>query len=53
MEKSPKHYWAVYEGENVLFSGSFNDCWKHFVTSLGSHTVSALAERGVRIGRHN
>ena len=53
MEKSPKHYWAVYEGKEVVFSGSFNECWEHLGERYADEKVSALFEDGIRIARSN
>ena len=54
MEKSSKtNYWAVLQGRDVLFSGSFNDCWKHLTDCYAAETVASLTERGIRIGRVN
>ena len=53
MEKSPKHYWAICEGKNVLFAGSFNECWRSFVVTFGSYAVAELDTRGIRIARSN
>ena len=53
MEKSKKYYWAVFQGRDVLFEGSFNDCWQHLVSSYCNQTVRSLVERGIRISRSN
>ena len=54
MEKSSKtNYWAVLQGREVLFSGSFNDCWTHLTERFSAETVASLTEQGIRIGRVN
>lgn len=51
MDKSRKHYWAVFQGRQVLFEGSFTDCWQHLTERFADRAVSWLSDKGVRIGR--
>ncbi|WP_020474489.1 hypothetical protein [Zavarzinella formosa] len=53
MEKSKRYYWAVFEGRQPIFEGSFNDCWKHLVATFGHETVAHLTANGIRISRSN
>lgn len=53
MEKSKKYYWAVFQGRDVLFEGSFNDCWKHLTEQYSNETVANLVKSGIRISRSN
>ena len=51
MDKSKKHYWAVFQGRDAIFEGSFNDCWHHLMGAFCDETVKTLVKRGIRIGR--
>lgn len=53
MEKSKRYYWAVFEGREPIFEGSFKDCWQHLMGSYANVTVRTLVERGIRIARSN
>ncbi|OWK39512.1 hypothetical protein [Fimbriiglobus ruber] len=50
MQKS-RNYWAVFQGREVLFEGSFSDCWTQLTEQFGKQTVSSLVKNGIRIGR--
>ena len=51
MEKSRKYFWAVFQGRDVLFEGSFKECWQHLVDNYCNSTVRTLVEQGIRVGR--
>lgn len=64
MEKSPaiqppkKHYWGIvswepdYNPPRIIFSGSYNDCWRYLVENFGQYKLSYLAkELGLKIQR--
>lgn len=53
MEKSKKYYWALFHGEDVIFEGSFNDCWKHLTEQYADETVANLVKQHIRISRSN
>lgn len=54
MEKSPKTYWAVYGGFNktdIIFDGSFSQCWEWFTKKYKGKTLGELTAAGFRIAR--
>jgi hypothetical protein len=51
VDKSKKYYWAVFQGRDPIFEGSFNDCWHHLMGNFCNETVKTLVKRGIRIGR--
>lgn len=57
MEKSQqpktraKNYWSVFHKKEVLFSGTYTECWKFFVESEGNYKLKDLVEDGYRVAR--
>jgi hypothetical protein len=51
MEKSKTHYWAVFHKKEILFSGTFTQCWNHFVKMAGDEKVSKVIAGGYHIAR--
>lgn len=59
MEKSKtkKHFWGITHTGNaakeILFSGSFKDCWKQLIMDYGDMTLNKLTILGIKIERIN
>lgn len=51
MEKSKPTYWAVFQGKDVLFSGSFKECWNDLMIRYAHLKVGQLAKHDIRIAR--
>ena len=44
-------YWAIFQGKEILFEGSFTECWKELVKRFASRTVASLVSGDIRIAR--
>lgn len=51
MEKSSNHYWAIFEKKEVVFSGTFSQCWDELINRFYNLTVGQLELAGVKIAR--
>lgn len=51
MEKSKSNYWAVFHQKEILFSGTFTECWNHLVEMSGDQKVSEVVATGYRVAR--
>lgn len=53
MDKSKRKifYWGVTRNKQILFEGSFSECWKFMVDEFGSFTVGDLSKVGIKIER--
>ncbi len=49
MEKST--YWAIFQLKEIIFEGTYSECWKELVSRYGDQKVQSLVERGIRISR--
>jgi hypothetical protein len=47
----PRHYWAVFHQTEVMFSGTFKECWDFFVESHGNQKLKQVVDAGYRIAR--
>lgn len=46
-----RHYWTIKQHNEVLFTGTFIECWNRFVTEYGDMIISEAAQAGYRITR--
>lgn len=53
MENAKKHYWAIFQNKEVLFSGSHTECWNWLVEQYAVCTVASLSEAGIKLARFN
>jgi len=51
MEKSKTTYWAVYQQKDILFSGTFTQCWNYLTMEFGHMTMAEVVMVGVKIAR--
>jgi hypothetical protein len=51
MENSKKYYWGIFEGQELLFEGSFSQCWIEFLARFPTMTVKLIGEKNIRIAR--
>lgn len=49
--ENKRHYWAVKRHHEILFTGTFTECWEHFVETMGEETLTALDAAGYRVAR--
>ncbi len=45
------HYWVVKHKEEIMFTGTFIECWKHYVALCGNITVKEAENSGYRVTR--
>lgn len=50
-DKNKRHYWAVRNRDEILFTGTFNECWEELIKRFYNLTVGQLELAGVRISR--
>lgn len=51
MEKSKPAYWAIFNGKEIVFEGSFSACWQAFIRMYSHRTLREIAHENIRIGR--
>jgi hypothetical protein len=43
--------WAVYKGEEIIFNGTFIQCWAHMMNVYGRYTLRQLCIMQIAIKR--
>lgn len=51
MEKSTTKYWAIFQGKDILFEGTFQQCWNDLMVRYANITLYQLQTKGIRIAR--
>lgn len=46
-----KHYWGITREKEVIFSGSFKDCWEQLCKKFTDYPVRYLMENNIKIER--
>lgn len=53
MQKSKTHYWAIFQDREVIFEGTFTECWYKLISTFGNVKLATLQNEGVKIARNN
>jgi len=52
MTDNKRNYWGIVrENGNVVFDGTFVECWDHLVKTFGDRTLKEIIEAGYKITR--
>ncbi len=46
-----RRYWTITHNGNVLFTGTFLECWDELVAQCGHLTLSSIDQAGIQITR--
>lgn len=46
-----KTYWGIKHGKNIIFRGTFQECWEDFTKHYADMRVADLVSQNVRITR--